>query len=92
MSVVCTLRRRYGHTADAPSYAPETDRRGRDLRPGDRVRFKLYPRGIAEGRVVVSPRVRVVMPDGGTLPALAIETDDGTRYDLSSRGTTKLEK
>lgn len=73
----------------AASYAPETDRRGRDLRPGDRVRFKLYPRGTAEGVVVVSQRARLVMPDGSTLPALAIESD-GTVYDLSSRGTTRL--
>jgi len=73
-----------------PSFAPETDRRGRDLQPGDRVRFKLYPRGTAEGRIVVSPRVRVVMPDGSTLPALAIEMDDRAIYGLSSRGTTKI--
>jgi len=71
-------------------HAPEQDGRGRDLRPGDRVRFKLYPRGTAEGSVVVSHRSLVVMPGGLTLPALAIETDDGRIYALHSRGVTKI--
>ena len=72
-----------------PAYAPETDRKGTALHPGDRVRFKTYPRGTAEGFVVISKRARVVMPDGSTLPALAIDSD-GTVYDLCGRGTTKL--
>lgn len=81
---------RPGRAEETPTHAPETDRRGQDLHPGDRVRFKLYPRGTAEGVIVVSPRARVVMPDRSTRPALAIQTDDGTIYNLSSGGTTKL--
>lgn len=75
---------------EEPKYAPEQDRLGRDLAPGDRVRFKVYPRGTNEGHIIISPRSMVVMPGGGTLPALAIENDDGTVYALHSRGTTKL--
>lgn len=71
------------------NYAPTTDRKGCELHPGDRVRFKLYPRGTAEGVVVVSKRSLVVMP-AGTLPALSIQTDDGTLYGLIERGTLKL--
>lgn len=84
------LHHRYGRAAgDEPPYAPEQDRRGRDLHPGDRVRFKLYPRGTAEGVVVVSARVRLVLSDGRTAPALAIESD-GVVYALSNGGVTKL--
>lgn len=56
-------------------YAPSEDRKGRSLHPGDRVRFKTYPRGVSEGVVVVSKRTLEVMPDGTTLPALAIDSD-----------------
>ena len=73
----------------APEYAPEEDRDGTPLAPGDRVSFKLYPRGTARGTVVVSDRVRVVV-DGAALPALAIKADDGTVYTLHSGGVRKL--
>jgi hypothetical protein len=56
-------------------YAPTEDRKGRDLHPGDRVRFKLYPRGTAEGVVRVSERTLVVLPDGSSAPALSIDVD-----------------
>jgi len=73
------------------AYAPEEDRNGRSLRPGDRVRFKLYPRGTAEGVVVISKRTMQVLPNGEQAPALAIESD-GTVYDLYGKGTLKLKK
>ena len=73
-----------------PAYAPSVDRNGRDLHPGDRVRFKTYPRGTAEGIVAVSDRVREVMPDGSTLPALVIDVE-GNLYGMpSGRGVLKL--
>lgn len=72
-----------------PTYAPIEDRKGRPLHPGDKVRFKLYPRGTAEGVVVISPRELQVMPDGSMLPALAIESD-GVLYALYSGGVLKL--
>lgn len=56
-------------------YAPATDRKGCELHPGDRVRFKLYPRGSAEGVVVISAHALVVLPDRSTAPALAIESE-----------------
>jgi hypothetical protein len=62
-------------------YAPSKDRNGRDLHPGDRVRFKTYPKGSAEGVVVISKRTLEVLPDGKTAPALAIESD-GTTYGM----------
>lgn len=74
----------------ASTFAPETDRKGRPLQPGDRVRFKTYPRGTSEGVVKVSPRKQARQPDGTWLPALIIETEDGITYDLISKGTTKL--
>ena len=75
------------HTSSA--YAPATDRRGRLLQPGDRVRFKTYPRGTAEGIVAISPRKQERLPDGTWLPALVIDVD-GTTYELISKGCTKL--
>jgi len=71
-------------------FAPAEDRKGRPLEPGDKVRFKTYPKGQAEGVVVVSPRTREVMPDGSTLPALAIESDGRTYGMPSSKGVLKL--
>jgi len=71
-------------------YGPSEDRKGVSLHPGDRVRFKLYPRGTAEGIVVVSRRVRQVMPDGSTLPALAIDWD-GEPYGMPPpKGVLKI--
>ena len=71
-------------------YAPCQDRNGRDLHPGDRVRFKTYPRGTAEGVVVISKRGLEVLPDGSTAPALAIDSD-GTLYGMpSSKGVLKV--
>jgi hypothetical protein len=81
-----------GENAVEHSYAPAADRNGKDLHPGDFVRFKTYPKGTAEGVVVVSNRAREVMPDGSTLPALVIMTDDGILYSLHSKGTLKLSK
>lgn len=63
-------------------YAPSKDRKGHDLHPGDRVRFKLYPRGTAEGVVTVSKRTLEVLPDGSSAPALAIESEEGTVYGM----------
>lgn len=72
------------------NYAPATDRKGRDLRPGDKVRFKLYPRGSGEGVVVISKRTQVVMPDGSALPALSIDVD-GTLFGMPPpKGVLKI--
>lgn len=65
------------------AHAPYEDRKGHTIRPGDRVRIKLHPRGTAEGVVVVSPRGQVVMPDGTTLPALVVDVD-GRTYGMPS--------
>jgi hypothetical protein len=62
-------------------YAPSKDRNGHDLHPGDRVRFKIYPKGSAVGIVVISKRTLEVLPDGKTAPALAIDSD-GTIYGM----------
>ena len=72
------------------NYAPATDRKGNVLIPGDRVRFKTYPKGKAEGIVTISPRTYVVQPDGSVAPALIIVTDDGVDYPLLSSGVLKL--
>src|SRR5262249_7372629 len=73
-----------------PEYAPARDRNDRELHPGDSVRFKLYPRGTATGVVVISERARQVLPDGSTLPALAIDSD-GRVYSMPPpKGVTKL--
>jgi len=72
-------------------FAPAEDRKGRALEPGDKVRFKTYPRGEAEGVVIVSSRSMQVMPDGSTLPALAIEVEGGRTFGMpSSKGVLKL--
>lgn len=72
-------------------FAPAEDRKGRPLNPGDKVRFKTYPRGDAEGVVIVSLRAMEVMPDGSTLPALAIEVEGGRSYGMPSpKGVLKL--
>lgn len=72
-------------------FAPAEDRKGRTLEPGDKVRFKTYPRGEAEGIVVVSSRSMQVMPDGSTLPALAIEVEGGRTFGMpSSKGVLKI--
>lgn len=71
-------------------YAPSQDRNGHPLHPGDRVRFKTYPRGTAEGVVVVSPHRLEVLPDGKTAPALAIDSE-GTVFGMPPpRGVLKL--
>lgn len=72
------------------NFAPAKDRKGRDLQPGDRVRFKTYPRGNAEGVVIISKRTLEVLPDGKTAPALAIDSD-GTVYGMPPpKGVLKL--
>jgi hypothetical protein len=71
-------------------YAPAQDRNGRDLHPGDAVRFKLYPRGTATGIVTISERAMQVLPDGTTAPALAIDAD-GRVYSMPPpNGVTKI--
>lgn len=70
-------------------YCPQQDSKGRPLEPGDRVRFKLYPRGTAEGTVTISPRAQAMTQDGQWLPALVVECN-GTTYSLNSKGCTKL--
>jgi hypothetical protein len=72
------------------NYAPVKDRKGREVHPGDRVRFKIYPRGTAEGVVTISPRTMEVMPDGSTLPALAIELEGRLSGMPSSKGLLKI--
>ncbi len=79
-----------GPSTAPSSYAPAADRQGRPLSPGDRVRFKMHPRGTAEGHVIVSPRTFEVLPDGSSLPALCIAADGGVIYPLHSRGVTKI--
>lgn len=71
-------------------YAPAKDRKGQDLQPGDRVRFKLHPRGTAEGVVVISKRSLEVLPDGTTAPALAIDSDGRTFGMPPPKGLLKL--
>ena len=72
------------------NYAPSKDRNGRDLHPGDKVRFKTYPKGSAEGVVTISKRTLEVLPDGKTAPALAIESD-GTTYGMPPpKGVLKI--
>lgn len=77
----------------ALEYAPSQDRKGQTLRPGDHVSFKVnYQRthSTARGLVVVSPRTLVVLADGSTAPALAIESN-GTVYGMPSpKGVLKL--
>jgi hypothetical protein len=71
-------------------YAPSHDRNGHELHPGDKVRFKTYPRGTAEGVVVISKRFHEVLPDGKTAPALAIDSD-GTTYNMPPpKGVLKI--
>lgn len=72
------------------SYALTKDRKGVTLHPGDRVRVKTYPRGTAEGIVVVSLRAMEVLPDGTSAPALSMQTAEGTLYPLYEKGTLKL--
>lgn len=71
-------------------YAPQEDRKGRPLQPGDRVRIKTYPRGSAEGIVAISSRARVVLAGGATAPALVVDVD-GTLYGMPSpKGVLKI--
>jgi len=81
--------RTYDFRQASEAYAPTMDRKGRPLQPGDRVRFKTYPRGVREGVVVISPRQQQRLPDGTWQPALVIDSE-GTVYPLNSKGTTKL--
>jgi hypothetical protein len=67
------------------------DRKGNRLRPGDRVRIRLYPKGTLEGIVVVNPTKRVVLRSGGTKQALSVKDEvDGTLYELNSKGALKI--
>jgi len=71
-------------------YAPTEDRKGRAIHPGDRVRIKTYPKGTAEGIVVISSRRMTVGLDGSVLPALSVDVE-GTLYTpMSSKGILKL--
>lgn len=65
-------------------YASAVDRKGNVLNPGDRVRINTYPRGTAEGIVVVSPTAYE-----GDLPALAVDVD-GRLYSMSAKSTLRL--
>ena len=76
-------------------HAPYEDRKGQALHPGDRVSFKLYPRGTAKGIVVISERAQAMVGDGSFAPALSIQRDGvvGTLYSMPSpRGVLKLKK
>ena len=85
-----------GNRRLASSYAPAADRRGEPLAPGDYVSFRTYPRGTKKGWVTISQKWMSEWRDEEgqrhTSPALAIVTEDGTVYDLSPKGTTKLRK
>lgn len=74
----------------AKAYAPSEDRKGRSLRPGDRVRLRIYPKGSIEGVVTVHPRLLERMPDRTYLPALAVQTEDGLFRMPGPRGVLKL--
>lgn len=72
-------------------YAPAQDRKGHDLHPGDKVRFKMYPKGTAEGVVVISKHGLEVLPDRTTAPALAIEVEGGRTYGMPPpKGVLKI--
>lgn len=64
------------------AYEHTTDCKGNVLHPGDKVSARRYPKGTIRGTVAVSERVQVVQPDGTTVPALVIVTDDGVSYSL----------
>jgi hypothetical protein len=57
--------------------------------PGDRVKFKMYPRGIGYGVVAVSTRTQERQADGSWAPALVIESE-GKSFPLNVKATTKL--
>ena len=60
------------------------DRKGREVRVGDRVRAPMYPRGTVEGTVALSTRSLLVRGDH-YMRAVVIEADDGSRYDWSAK-------
>ena len=66
------------------TWVPDVDVHGRELRPGDYVSIKLYPRGTARGVVVVG---RAKHPDGRRYLAIDV---DGRLYGLT--GATRLKR
>lgn len=68
---------------DLSRWCPEKDRMGRVVKPGDRVRSPLYPRGTIEGILELSNRAWCVLPSGEEIGELIIRTDDGDRYSAS---------
>jgi hypothetical protein len=71
-------------------YAPETDRAGTPVHPGDKVSFKTYPRGTSRGVVVICKRA-LTQHQGEWLPALCIRSG-GRDYALYSKGVRKLKR
>jgi predicted RNA methylase len=65
---------------DTSRWDPNTDRKGRPVKPGDLVSFRTYPRGTARGRLELSDRAWTELADGTRIGALLIVTEDGTRY------------
>ena len=73
---------------EGPSYAPEKDKKGNNLKPGDKVSFKTYPKGTARGIVGISPKAKT-KHQGEWVPTLVIQAH-GTTYPLNSKGVLKL--
>ena len=70
-------------------YAPAADQTGKPLYPGDKVSFKLYPRGTARGTVQIHP-YGLEEVNGRRLPTLCIIDEEDRRYPLLSGGVRKL--
>jgi hypothetical protein len=72
-------------------YAPDTDRAGTALHPGDKVSFKTYPRGTSRGVVVICKRA-LAEHKGKWIPALCIRSEGGRDYALVSKGVRRLKR
>lgn len=70
---------------DRCQWSPSTDSNGQPLAPGDRVSQPVFPRGTVRGILEVSNRSWAVLPDGSKVMNLVVVTDDGTRYNSTSK-------
>jgi hypothetical protein len=72
-------------SVDLTRWSPDRDRKGKPLKPGDRVRVPTYSRGFTEGVLELSKRTWTILPDGDAIGALSVVDDDGKSYNATGK-------
>lgn len=70
---------------DQNRWSPSEDRTGSPVAPGDRVSMPLPLHGVIQGILAFSDHSWVQLPDGTKIGALVVLTEEGVRYEATSK-------